>query len=159
MLKLKSIISGAVMLGSLCATEAAMAQFKWKDANGRWVYSDQPPPSNAVAAAPFSGDALPKPSINRSPTANQSSKDDKDLAAKRNELDKQAALKSKQEKQESDQKNQAACDKNKASLATIQSGVRVKTTEANGEFRVLNDSERQAQAAELQKDISSMCKS
>jgi Domain of unknown function (DUF4124) len=158
MLKLKSLIPCAVMLVSLCMTGAAMAQFKWKDGNGRWVYSDQPPPSNAVAAAPFSGDALPKSLNNKSAAPSKSGKDDKDLAAKRTELDKQAALKTKQEKQETDQKIQASCEKDKASLATIQSGVRVKMTESNGDFKVLNDSERQAQIAELQKGIASNCK-
>jgi Domain of unknown function (DUF4124) len=142
----------ALLLGSMLSP--ALAQFKYKDANGRWVYSDQPPSAgqnstkmSAVSTAP----SLLTPPI-------VSNKDDKQLASKRAEADKQAAGKEQQTKAETDKKNQVACDETRANLKVMQGEQRVKVTDAKGEVKTLNDDERQTQAAAAQKVLASNCK-
>ena len=40
------LLLGACMLAATCAGTAAAALYKWTDAQGRIVYSDQPPAAN-----------------------------------------------------------------------------------------------------------------
>ena len=41
-----SLLLAACLLAATCAGSASAALYKWTDANGRIVYSDQPPPAN-----------------------------------------------------------------------------------------------------------------
>jgi hypothetical protein len=132
----------------------AVAQFKYKDANGRWVYSDQPPSSGQPLTKLSAASAAP--SLQTPPNA--LNKDDKQLAAKRAEADKQAATKEQQTKTETNKKNQVACDETRANLKVMQGEQRVRVTDAKGEVKILNDDERQTHAAAAQKALAANCK-
>jgi hypothetical protein len=138
---------------ALTLSDVALAQFKWKDSNGRWVYSDQPPPSGVTAqpiSTPSAKTTATQPSLaNGKPNA-----DDKALAAKRKELETAQAAK---EKQDLVKKNQVACEETRANLKTMQGEVRVTMTDANGERRFLSELERQTRSAAAQKDLTTHC--
>jgi hypothetical protein len=151
------LVSVVICLISLAfIPTSAFAQFKWKDASGRWVYSDQPPPSgvnvqtlNAPAAKP----AAPQASATPAPTAKLSA-DDKAIAEKRKASD--AAQESK-EKQDLAKKNQVACEQTRANLKSMQGDLRVTTADPNGERRFLSEQEQQSRTAAAQKDLASHC--
>jgi hypothetical protein len=136
----------------------AMAQFKWKDSAGQWVYSDQPPPAGTkTATQPSRLNDVSPPTKSAAPAASieKASNDDKSLTAKRGELEKQAAAK---EKQELANKNKSACDQTRENLKSLEADLRVRTTDANGERRFLSDAERQQKGAQAQKDLATHCK-
>jgi Domain of unknown function (DUF4124) len=148
------------LLAILFTCPPVLAQFKWKDSAGQWVYSDQPPPSGTKTATQPSrlSDA---PSATKVPAASGVEKpnnDDKSLAAKRAELEKQVAAKETKEKQELALKNKAACELTRENLKTVEGDLRVRTTDASGERRFLSDAERQQKSAQAQKDLATYCK-
>jgi Domain of unknown function (DUF4124) len=134
----------------------ATAQFKWKDASGRWVYSDQPPPSGVNAQTLNTPTAKPA-SIQTASTTSQAPKqsaDDKALAEKRKASD---AAQDSKEKQDLTKKNQVACDQTRANLKSMQGDLRVTTTDANGERRFLSEQEKQSRTVAAQKDLGTHC--
>jgi Domain of unknown function (DUF4124) len=138
---------------ALTMSSTALAQFKWKDGNGRWVYSDQPPPSG-VTAQPISTPSTKTMASQTSLSNGKSNADDKALAAKRKELETAQEAKA---KQDSLKKNQVACDETRANLKTMQCEVRVTMTDANGERRFLSEQEKQSRSAAAQKDLATHC--
>jgi Domain of unknown function (DUF4124) len=145
------------LIGALFCSPA-LAQFKWKDSAGQWVYSDQPPPAGTkTATQPSRLNDLSVPAKPAAPAASieKANNDDKSLAAKRGELEKQAAAK---EKQELANKNKSACDQTRENLKTLEGELRVRTTDAAGERRFLSDAERQQKGAQAQKDLAAHCK-
>jgi hypothetical protein len=76
----RTTLLAAIAAGSLClvALPAAAALYKWVDANGRVVYSDQPPPASANVKT----ETLHAPPPPANPNAT------KDLAQKQLELNK-----------------------------------------------------------------------
>jgi hypothetical protein len=138
---------------ALTMSDTALAQFKWKDSNGRWVYSDQPPPSSVVAqplATPSAKTANPQ-ALNAEGKLNA---DDKALATKRKELEAAQATKAKQDMVK---KNQVACDETRANIKTMQGDLRVTMTDSNGERRFLSEQEKQTRSAAAQKDLAANC--
>jgi Domain of unknown function (DUF4124) len=142
------------LLSLMLAPNAALAQFKWKDASGRWVYSDQPPPSSANIQT--LNTPTPKPAALQTAAvpSQKLNADDKSLAEKRKASD--AAQESK-EKQELTKKNQVACDQTRANLKSMQGDLRVTATDANGERRFLSEQEKQSRTAAAQKDLANHC--
>jgi Domain of unknown function (DUF4124) len=158
-LNLKLMVLALLSVVTLSFSDAAFAQFKWKDGNGRWVYSDQPPPAGANAqpmVAPTAATSA-KPQASQPSGIDSQTKqnaDDKALAAKRKELEAAQTAKAKQDLVK---KNQVACDETRANLQAMQSGVRVITRDAEGERRFLSDQEKQTRSATAQKDLSTHC--
>jgi Domain of unknown function (DUF4124) len=140
-------------------SEPALAQFKWKDSNGRWVYSDQPPPAGAnsqtLATPAPTARPVSQQGVSVEPKTNAiANSDDKALAAKRKELETAQAAK---DKQELAKKNQATCDLIRANLKALQGEVRVRATDANGDRNFLSEQEKQSRAITAQKDLSTNC--
>jgi hypothetical protein len=138
---------------ALIMSDSVLAQFKWKDSNGRWMYSDQPPPSG-VATQPIQAPSAKTISSQGVSTEGKSNAEDKTLAAKRKELETAQAVK---DKQDLVKKNQVACEETRANLKTMQGEVRVTTTDASGERRFLSEQEKQTRSAAAQKDLTAHC--
>jgi hypothetical protein len=143
----------------LTMSGTALAQFKWKDSNGRWVYSDQPPPSGVVAQPLAAPTAKPQPPQGLTANAKSSSEqklnaDDKALAAKHKAIEAAQAAK---EKQDLVKKNQVACDETRANIKTMQGDLRVTMNDSNGERRFLSEQEKQTRSAAAQKDLANNC--
>ena len=154
---------------------AAAAQWQWIGQDGRKVYSDRSPPAdiaeknilkrpagNNNAPAPgtldaaVSNSAAPAPSVkpvapkisgkDAQLEASKKKAEDEEVAAKKVEADKVAVVRADN------------CQRIKRSMSTMESGVRVSTTNAQGEREVMDDKARATEVKRLQGMVSSECK-
>ncbi|MBS3910436.1 MAG: DUF4124 domain-containing protein [Hydrogenophaga sp.] len=158
----------AVLTAFACG--AALAQWQWVDATGRKVFSDTPPPASVPdknilkrpgsrtpalsTAAPPSGTEAAATSTGAAPKLTGR---DEQLEA----LKKQAELIDQGKKkavEEHQTKTRAEnCDRAKRAKTTLDSGIRIATTNARGEREIMDDTGRAAEAKRLDEVIRSEC--
>jgi hypothetical protein len=163
----------------VCFAVPALAQWQWIDKDGRKVYSDRSPPSDiqeknilkrpagakgaaapviteTVAAAPAAGASAPaaKPNAN----APKLSGKDAQLEARKKQAEEEEAAKKKAEEEKVAKAKADNCERTKKGLASLQSGVRLATTNAKGEREIMDDNARAAEAKRLQGIADSDCK-
>lgn len=119
---------------------------------GKAEDSDPVAAAAARLAAQKAGPVGAKPSIPGQSLA------DKDLESKKKTLEAEQAAKKLASDSERENRNKAACDDNKASLRTLESGMRVATTNAKGDREFLADEERSRRMVQLRKDVAEFCK-
>lgn len=135
----------------MCLPLAAMAQiYQYKDAQGRMVFSDTPPPDakatrKNINVAPSSGDSA-RPLEEKM----QDFQKRRDAAAEQEA--KQAKARAEQEKAAEN------CTRARNKLAALQSGQRIVRYNAQGEREFLDDSGRERETAEASKAVSEWCK-
>lgn len=174
----KMIFAG--LLSSVCTT--SFGQYQWKDDNGRMVYSDRPPPSSVLPSQMVKV-PTPKPVVKPTDKANEKSTDlanapkvadaksgdaksavpikslaDKDLESKKKAQEADQASSKKLADGEREARNNAACEDTRASLRTIESGVKVSRMNDKGEREVMSDDEKTKRTAALKKDLGEHCK-
>jgi hypothetical protein len=171
----------ALFVGMLIAMPSAQAQlYQWRDATGRMVFSDSPPPPNippgniikrpkvgtpAPAAAPATADAAKDGAAKDGAAKDGAAKDAAKPAApalnavEKAALDKknnaEAAKKAEEanKKAEDEKRRQSACGALQASATQLESGIRIRRINAQGEPYFIDDAER---AKELQRIKSEM---
>lgn len=166
-----TLIASAALLTSPSSAVAGM-QWKWKDATGAVQYSDRPPPSGTPekdilsrpAAARAAAAAIKPASDPTAPAAAASvaskpegKATDPDLEAKRKkaEDEKKAAQKAEEEKSA---KNRADnCQRAKGYQRTLNDGVRISRTNANGEREILDDKSRADEQRQVEEIIRNNC--
>ncbi|MDO9481191.1 MAG: DUF4124 domain-containing protein [Hydrogenophaga sp.] len=160
-----------LLTGLVCSS--VLAQWQWVDETGRKVFSDTAPPisvpdtsilkrpglhtnTNAAgtntpatgtdAAAPLDTGAAPK------------------LSGRDEQLEtrKKQAEEAEQAKKKADEERQAKvraenCERAKRAKSTLDSGIRIATTNAKGEREILDDAGRATEAKRLQDIIRSEC--
>jgi Domain of unknown function (DUF4124) len=161
-------IAGA--LGLLLVAGGAQAQlYHYKDANGRTVYSDTPPPpgtpaGNVMKAPKLTEPAAPVPATASADAKDPDGKDKKTgpMSTAEREADykkrqAEAAKKAKEEgeKTAAEQNRQARCAGLQTNLAALQSGQRMKKFDANGNPYFAEDPERAADISKAQADMAS----
>jgi hypothetical protein len=126
------------------AAPALAATYKWTDANGRVVYSDQPPPGNVKVEAI----AGPPPPANPNAV--------KELAVKEAEIKQKKMARAEEDAKaaktrvEADKKREQ-CDKVRNQIALMQSNVNiVYRTNANGEQMIMDDAARRNEREQLE---------
>lgn len=159
----------------LAAAALAQAQWAWKGSDGRMVFSDQAPPQGVAdkditrrpagsrAAAPANG--LTDPSATNTAANNTSTTATAPkLSAKDPELEKrkkEALAKEAAAKKADEEKNAAArkdnCERAKRAKTSVDSGVRLTTTDAKGEREFVSEAKRAEEAKRLQSIIASDC--
>lgn len=162
---------------------SAAAQYQWVGKDGRKVFSDRPPPadiqdkdiikqpgnrrvalpeipaetteaaSTSAAVAPAAAAAKPKVDAN----APKISGKDAELAAKKKKLEEEAAAKRKAEEEKVAQALAENCERAKKAVATLQSGVRVASTNAKGEREIMDDSVRASETRRVQAVVDRDC--
>jgi Domain of unknown function (DUF4124) len=152
---------------TLCVCVAAQAQWQWIDANGRRVYSDQPPPPSVAEskivkrpgqiASPSSGADAQPTSVQPTQTKNTTSAQPSELDRKARELKAQeeAALKAQKEKEA--QTLAQNCEQARKSLATLTAGSRITIINSKGEQDYLSDEQRAADTRRLQGYVGANC--
>jgi len=163
----------AVLAASLIALPAA-AQWKWKDKSGHVQYSDLPPPpgtaegdilgrpsaptrrstptSVAPAAAPGSA-----PVVSANASAPRAA--DPDLEAKRKKAEAEVAAKNKAEQERVAAMKLDNCSRARAQMTTLQSGIRLATTNAKtGEREFMDDKQRADEQRRVQDVIAADCR-
>lgn len=141
----------ALLALSLLATPTAAQIYKYKDASGRVVVTDKPPPSKT----PRRPAPLEEPAADAEPaTAPAASESrpavDPKLEAKRKELElrQKAEADEKQRAQEKEMKE--FCDEARRQLAALESGQRVARYNATtGEREFLEDDQRNAEISRI----------
>lgn len=166
-----------ILAGSTFALSAA-AQWQWVDKDGRKVFSDRAPPSdiaqkdihkqpgnrgrlNAItidqpadspAAAPVTAASAAKAS------APKLSGKDTELLARKKKLEEEEAAKKRADEEKMAGARMDSCERAKKALATLKSGVRMSTANAQGEREFLDDNARAAETKRLQAIVESDCR-
>jgi hypothetical protein len=171
----------SLLLSALLAAllPLANAQWSWKDKDGRRIFSDQPPPTSvpdkdilkrpAGARAPSPAPVADTPppgaatgtaaATIAAPSAAgpKVSGKDPELEKKKKEADAKEAATKKAEADKLAAQRKENCDRAKRSKASFDSGIRISTTNAQGEREIMSDSARAAETKRIQDIISSDC--
>lgn len=170
------LVSRTLLLAVAGASFAipALAQWQWIDKDGRKVYSDRSPPADiqeknilkrpngarmvAAPVAPAEPETDAKPKINANANAPKLSGKDPQLEAKKKQADEEEAAKKKAEEDKIAAAKADNCERAKKGLASIQSGVRMSTTNAKGEREIMDDAAKAAESKRLQGVAETSCK-
>ena len=164
----------------------ALAQWQWIDKDGRKVFSDRAPPADvaeknilkqpgaklgtahASAAPVVSADtgtgvataptSAPKASAPEKPGAPKLTGKDAQLEARKKQADEEAAAKQKQEDEKQAKARADNCARAQKGLVTMQSGVRISVTNAQGEREFMDDKAKTVEVKRLQGIADSDCK-
>lgn len=168
----------AACLLALVATGAqAQSLWKWRDASGQLHISDTAPPAGTPAKNIVSGPAglvnqapaltsatstpPAAPAAAAAPDKPASSAADIALDRRKKAADQEKSDKDKADRAALDARNAAIrkenCTRAQSSMATLQSGVRVGRTNANGEREILDDAGRAEEIKHAQDAIASSC--
>ena len=162
----------ATLLGLACALPAlSFAQWQWIDKDGRKVFSDQSPPaevpaknilrrpgSRGVPAQAAEQAAAASQAAKPVPSAPKLSGKDNELQAKKKQADAAEAEKKRAGEEEAAKVRAENCARAKRSKITIDSGVRISTSNDKGEREFMDDAARSAEAKRLDRIIATDCK-
>ena len=168
-------ILAAMVLVALCGT--ASAQWLWVDKDGHKVFSDRSPPpdipdgsilkrpnNSARSAAPAPLPAIDANAVTAAAglpvpgaSAAKPSTVDKDLEAKKKQLQEAEAAKKKAEQDRITAAKADNCERARANKNTLDSGQRIMRTTSTGEHEFMDDNARAAEAQRLQSIINSDC--
>jgi hypothetical protein len=166
------------LIASASVAFPASAQWVWQDKEGRKVFSDRsPPPEIAdkdILTRPFGGprkakilDTASAP-FAKSSSANQNTKSkteptstpsarDTELLEKKKQAEDQAAAAKKALEEKNTKAKAENCERAKASLSTLKSGIRIATVNAKGEREYLDDSKKEQETKRAQEAVSNNC--
>jgi len=155
--------------GLLLAAPVLAGTWQWRDASGRMVYSDQPPPSSvpasrilraptpaqgagaqaaplaAAAAATGPGDPAPRSWV------------EKEQASRKRAVEREEAERKQGAEREQAARNAHACEEARTALRTLESGLRMSYVDDKGERQVLDDVERARRAETARQEIARNC--
>ena len=167
--------SKTVLLALVGATFSitASAQWLWIGKDGHKVFSDRSPPGEIqdkdIIRRPGGGTrssiqpAIDSPQAQASApslkaSAPKLSGKDAELEAKKKKAEDEETSKKKAEEDKLAKTKADNCERAKTSLATLQSGVRIASVNANGEREIMDDAKRDAESRRSQGLIDSSCK-
>jgi hypothetical protein len=166
---------------ALVATTDASAQYQWRDAEGRMVFSDLPPPPSvapaAVLKAPVrvappettpgaavSSNASSAPAVSSASAAPPSasaappSAADREMEFRKRRLERAEAEKKAAEAEARSQRAQQACTETRGEIRNLESGARISRMNERGEREFLDDAQRAARLESARKSMQDACK-
>lgn len=158
----------ALALLTTLASSSAYAQWLWIDETGAKVFSDTAPPpgipdKNILKRPGARAEVKPQPTAAESeatPSPKVTGRDEQ-LEAKKKQAEKQAEEAAQAKKKaEADKLAKARadnCERAKRAKATMDSGVRIATTNAKGEREIMDDKARAAEVQRIENVIRSDC--
>ena len=173
----RSTIIVTIVLAGFASTPSS-AQWAWKDANGRVVYSDRPPPSDVkpasimrqpttqtlanpapAAAAP---DDAAKPADGKSPDAKSAPSGPKTIAEREMDFRKRQQERADNDKKAAEEQAKSAaktaeCERARGYMKSLEDGVRITRTDASGNREFLDDAQRAAEVERTRKIIQGAC--
>jgi hypothetical protein len=161
-----------VLIGAGLAAAAGAQTYKWKDAEGKVHYSDQPPPANIkepVTIKPRKGQAPTAPTAPNEKGAAAPKDKAAPPAKPRTYVEEEAERKKRQvetaereaaEKKKADDaaEKKRNCDLALAQVKSLQSGGRVTRNNAQGEREYLSDAQIAQEIERAKKSADSWCK-
>ena len=165
----RSIVIGATALLALLSLPAE-AQWKWRDSSGHVQYSDLPPPAStpdkdilsrptqrtSPSSPPVAASATPAVGSASSPLVARST--DPELEAKRKKAEADQAAKQKAEEDRVAAAKADNCNRAKGQIKSLESGLRMARTNANGEREILDDAARDAEMKRSRDAVATDCK-
>lgn len=146
---------------SLLLAFAAHAQiYEYKDASGRTVYSDQPPPATVTKSRTVAKEAAKDAEAPGSAKADTQPKSaaDRELEFRKRQKERQEAA-AKAEKEAADKAaRKEDCERAKRTLQVLESGERVAVRDDKGERAFLDDNQRAAEAERARKAVAELCR-
>jgi hypothetical protein len=158
---------------------SAIAQWVWVDASGNKVFSDTAPPpgtpdknilrkpgaARPASQAPAGSSGTESPAAGaagaQAPAAPKVSGRDEQLEAKKKQVEKQAQDEAQAKKKAEADRVAASrasnCERAQRAKATLDSGVRIATTNAKGEREILDDKARATESQRITEIIRSDC--
>ena len=173
-MKLQHLLS--ILLLALAAADAT-AQYKWRDANGRTVYSDLPPPVSAAPSVVLDAPARQASSVatvGSGGSADQTvAKDkaapvtraapltpaDRELESRKRAAEKTAAERKTAATADRDREMAEQCAQARSNLEAVDSGMRLAQINSKGEREILDDAQRAARADQARNVMKAACKS
>jgi hypothetical protein len=164
-----------LLLAALAAAPNASAQYQWRDANGRMVYSDMPPPASvppsavqraparqAPAVAPGGSGATasdtPAPTASAAPAAApEQSAAEREMAVRKRRLERAEAERKAAETQAAARRSAALCEDARSRARTLESGLRVARVNDRGEREVLDEDARATQVESARRAVREHC--
>ena len=157
-----------LVIMALCLAVPATAQmYKWKDANGKWQYSDTPPPGNlktekvrgatAAPVAPAASDekqGVAKDAVKPGPKTIA----EQEQAFRKRQLDAAKASEANEKKLAEALVLEENCKRNRQALAGLEAGGRQTRTDEKGERVNLDEAQIAAEAARARQAVASTCK-
>ncbi|HMM52474.1 MAG TPA: DUF4124 domain-containing protein [Burkholderiaceae bacterium] len=154
--------------GLLLAVPALAGNWQWRDAAGRMVYSDQPPPPSVPISQILRS---PTPAQDAGPTATapaaaaatatvapaSRSWIEKEQASRKRTLERAETERNQGTEREQAARNARACEDAQTTLRTLESGLRMSFVDANGEQQVLDDAERARRTEAVRQEIARSC--
>lgn len=150
---------------ALALSSGVWAQWQWKDASGRRIFSDTPPPVSVpdrdILQRP-KGAAPPAAAGPAATPAKTAPAADASLEQRKQQLEKAEADKRKAEEKAAEEKaakvRAVNCENARKNKATIESGVRVTVTNTRGEAEYLDEAARAAQLRQANDLIRDNCR-
>jgi len=158
--------------GLLLAGPALAGTWQWRDASGRMVYSDLPPPPSVPASqilrAPTpatsaeQSTAAPAQAVGQPAAAAPAAAAPRSWAEKEQDFRKRAADREEAERKQREEREQTAraaraCQDARSALRTLESGMRVSTIDATGERQVIDEAERARRMDAARQEIARSC--
>lgn len=149
----------ALGLAAVCLTlSPAYSQvYQWKDANGRTVVSDTPPPGN-VKPQKSAGGGASAGSTPAASAATTKTTAEKDMDFKKRQLESKEKADKAAKEQAAAADNKENCERARTSLAALESGQRIAITDAKGERSFMEDTQRQQELERARKSVTEFCK-
>ncbi len=156
--RLAFTVSSALMSFFVCAS--AFAQYVWLDEKGVKQYSDTPPPmsvpNSRILKAPGKISAAPTPQEGAAPAQDADQPKPVTTASKNEEFNKRRADQAEKEKKAAEEQRIASdksknCERARSYQRSLESGVRIATTDAKGEKSYMTDEQRAKDLAEAKR--------
>ena len=172
-------LSLALMLPGAVQAQAA---WQWKDANGRMVFSDQPPPPSvrpsdivrqpAPMSSPRPAPATPdgtqpapstaggSPATGTAPAGTapaNATLAEREAEFRKRQAEQQKAAKEAQEKAQRDARLREDCQRARSYLGQLKAGERIATVSPSGERGFLDDAGRAAEIRKIEGDLQKNC--
>ncbi len=155
----------------LLLTADVLAQWAWKDDNGRLMFSDRPPPPTVKAeqivrqpgggsSQPSlrSGDELPRDAAKGDASkAGQKTLAEREMEYRKRQTERAESEKKSAEQQQLAQRRQQECDRSRGYLRSLEDGVRIARTDAQGNREFLDDNQRNAEITRTREMIARDC--
>jgi len=175
----RTLWPAVVALAALACTMPAAAQWAWRDAAGKMVYSDQPPPTSVpakdivrqpAAPAPAPADATEaaaekatetkaQPASSRPPAKPaQQTVAERELESRRRQQQQADAEKKAAAEEARTAKIAENCERLRAYQRALDGGFRVARVNPAGERQILDDKTRAAESERTRGEIEQQCK-
>lgn len=139
----------------------ASAQWMWRDANNKPVFSDRPPPADIpdrnIVQRPSGAARAAPPAPAASATTAPPSGQDKELEQRRQQAEAAEGARQKAAQEAQAKARAENCARARQNKASLDSGIRITRTNAQGEREFLDDAQRAAEQRRTQDIIARDC--